>query len=114
MTPDDLVERWESPSYAGVLPDATHRMEGRGRTCDDHVILEARIAGNLILEIKHTCKACVLTTATADLLCELLQAGQPLPDDPFKWIGVHVASNRAGCILLPYNLAKELYVSLHL
>lgn len=108
---EEIVERGMSaPLYAGIVPGATHTGEGRNQDCKDFVHFDFKIEGNLILAVGHKCKACVLTTAMADLLAEALEGKSPeflQTIDPIQFIGIHVSPQRRECILLPYEVAKS-------
>lgn len=103
-----------APLYAGTVPGASHTGEGRNQDCKDFVHFDFKIEGNLIVAVRHTCKACVLTTAMADFLAETLEgkAQDHLKTiDPFKLMGIPILPQRRECIQLPYEVAR---VSLHL
>lgn len=112
---DDIVERgMNAPLYAGVVPDATHRGEGRNDGCGDFVHFDFKIEAGTVVAARHQCKACVLTTALADYLCELLE-GQT-PDfarslDPFRVIDIPIGPQRRDCILI---VQRVMNVSLRL
>lgn len=115
MRTDDIVDRGlHSPLYAGVLPDATHTGEGRNDGCKDFVRFDFKITDGKIVAARHTCKACVLTTAMADFVCEALE-GQT-PDfartlNLLKIIGIVIGPARRECIDV---VQRVLNVSLHL
>lgn len=108
---EEIVERGMSaPLYGGVVPDASHRGEGRNADCKDFVHFDFKIEGSLVIAVRHTCKACVLTTAMADFLAEALEGKETLilkSIDPFHLIGIPVSPQRRECILLPYEVAKS-------
>ena len=115
MTREEILERgMQAPLYAGVLTDATHRGEGRNRDCGDLVHFDFKIVNGVITHARHSCQACVLTTAMTDCLCELVE-GKTLESiklpDPFSVFREPILPQRRECIQLPWELAR---VSLHL
>jgi len=112
---DEIVDRGlHSPLYARAVPDATHRGEGRNDGCGDFVHFDFKIKDGILVACGHQCKACVLTTAMADFVCEALE-GQT-PDfvrtlNLFKLMGIPVGPERRDCILV---VDRVLRVSLHL
>jgi hypothetical protein len=106
---EEIVERGMSaPLYAGIVPDASHTGEGRNKDCKDFVHFDFKIEGNLILAVRHICKACVLTTAMADFLAEALEGKKPVflkEIEPFAFMGIPILRN-GECILLPWEVAK--------
>ena len=103
MTTDDLIDRWQSPLYTGTLPDASCTGAGRNESCGDIVAFDFKIEGGIIVACRHTCKACVLTSAMADLFAEALEGQTPnfvRTLDPFKIIGIPIGPTRRDCILI--------------
>lgn len=112
MTRDDIVERgMNAPLYAGVLADATHRGARRNEGCQDFVHFDFKINEvGLITEARHKCKACVLTTAMADILCEAMEMRKPIVVstlDPFRLIGIPIGPNRRECILVAWEALHD-------
>jgi NifU-like protein involved in Fe-S cluster formation len=119
MRTDEIVDRGlHCPLYAECLPGATHTGDGRNDSCGDHVQFDFEINGGVITKARHTCKACVLTTAMADFVCEALEGQTPdfvSTIDPFKMIGIAIGPNRRECITVVIRAAaKALNVPVHL
>lgn len=112
---EEIVDRgMTAPLYTGAVPDATYRGEGKNDGCGDFVHFDFKIENGIVVAARHQCKACVLTTALADFVCEALE-GQT-PDfarslDCFKLIDIPVGPSRRECILV---VQRVMNVSLHL
>lgn len=109
---DAILDRGVSPRFQTQDFTATHWVEEVGHPCGDLVRLFALIDHGVISDISHRSRACCMTKALTDILCEHLK-GRTVEAlmliQPADIVRVAVSKNREGCIRLPFDLLKRLY-----
>lgn len=109
-----IIERYQHPQFSGSLPGATHTASGENTSCGDEIRWEAIIVHGVIKEIKHTCRACAICTASAEILAERIQ-GKPLQDtqvislaSQLTLLAIPLSPIRQKCANLPLETLQNL------
>lgn len=71
MYSQQLLDHFEHPRNAGVLPDAQATAQVENPVCGDVLKLSASLAGDVIAEIRFQAKGCVPSMACGSALTEL-------------------------------------------
>jgi NifU-like protein involved in Fe-S cluster formation len=110
MDPEAIYHRAYHPGFAGTTPKpATHRAIGANISCGDEVTLELVAAEGKVLYARHTCRACAICTAAADIVCEHLEQTTPRIDNlhtitndvVLEQINIPLSPVRQVCATLP-------------
>ena len=67
-----VIDHYKNPRNRGALDDCTHAADGVNPLCGDSLRVELVCAGDRIAEMRFSGEACVITTATASMLSELV------------------------------------------
>jgi nitrogen fixation NifU-like protein len=101
-----LMDHYRNPRNCGVLQESTFCSAQRNSSCGDEVILRASIADNKVVQIMFEGKGCVVSQATASMLCEHVvnkSLNEILvldKDDLIAMIGMSLGPVRLLCSLL--------------
>lgn len=113
LSPAELavIDRSRSPQFAGELSGPTHTFSARNLSCGDEVTLQLRIENDLVVQANHTCRACSVCTASADLLCETL-TGTSWPAkvslaEHLAGLGIALSPTRQKCAELPLQALNQ-------
>jgi nitrogen fixation NifU-like protein len=74
-----VLDHFEHPRNAGLLPNATAHVEATNPVCGDVLQLAVRIENGHIAEIRFLCRGCTTSIACASLLTEKVK-GMSLQD----------------------------------
>ena len=114
MSSDTIRDHLESPFRCGVLPNATVLGSMRNPACGDEVTLFLRIDEDVVLEVWHRVRGCLLCKAAASILCEK-SAGMKLKEvagisenDMLEWIGIPITPGRVQCCVLAARTLQSL------
>jgi nitrogen fixation NifU-like protein len=77
----DLQELYQSiildhnrrPKNYGPLESATNRAEGKNPLCGDEVVVELRLAGDMIEDVKFTAQGCAVSRASASIMTQAIK-----------------------------------------
>jgi NifU-like protein involved in Fe-S cluster formation len=122
MTPEEIIDRAFQPDYDSEGPDAGYL--DRGYTigyatqpiCGDIVkvfvkfqeVVRGGVSGLVIEDARHQTQACTLTTAAADIMCEILIGkNADFKINLIEVLGIPVGVNRRQCVLCPWNAFLE-------
>ena len=67
-----VIDHYRAPRNFGVLPAPTHAADGANPLCGDTLRMELRCDGGRVAEMSFSGEACVIATATASMLSELV------------------------------------------
>jgi nitrogen fixation protein NifU and related proteins len=88
-------------------------LHGSSPVCGDEITLHVTIESETITRASFVGECCALCTASTSLLLSHT-IGKPvtevqalLPADMYNILGITVAANRSGCVLLPYTTLFE-------
>jgi len=107
-----ILERSSHPLFAGELEGATHTAEGANLSCGDEIRWQAVIEDGKVTKLRHTCRACAICTASADLLAEQFQGTSTdeitrwTPEKVTELLGIQFSPARLKCALLPFETLK--------
>jgi len=73
MFSDAVLDHFQNPRNAGVLPGADASIEVSNPVCGDILQLAARIGDGRITEARFLCRGCTTSIACASLLTEQLR-----------------------------------------
>ena len=73
LAQQEIFARYKQPEYSGKLHNPDLVGEGVNQVCGDEVHLEVLLdSAGRITEMRHTCRACAICTASADMLPQLV------------------------------------------
>lgn len=111
----EIIERYRFPRHRGAIPNPDAQAEKINAFCGDEIALFLRLDEQRehIAEARFEGQGCALMTASADMLCEMLE-GKPLSDirdfradDLLGRYGEPPSPGRLTCVLLPYEALKS-------
>jgi nitrogen fixation NifU-like protein len=71
---DIIIHHYKSQSWRGKLQNATHQITGRNATCGDVITLYFSLSDDgIIKDIRFTGKGCMISQASASIMCETLK-----------------------------------------
>jgi nitrogen fixation NifU-like protein len=79
MFSESVLDHFRNPRNAGILADATAKVEVSNPVCGDILQLAARVENGRIAEAKFLCRGCTTSIACASLLTEQL-TGRAISD----------------------------------
>jgi NifU-like protein involved in Fe-S cluster formation len=116
MDPEAIYHRAYHPSFAGTSPEpATHLAIGANPSCGDEVSFALVVNQGSIQYARHTCRACAICTAAADLVCEYLEEGHinirdvpTLPNEVvLDMLAIPLSPTRMVCATLPLSTLRN-------
>lgn len=108
-----IFDRYKYPRQAGSLPGANFQAEGANLSCGDEIRLEALVEEGKFREMKHTCRACAICSASVDLLRDqivgktLQEASAISGSEILEILVIPLSPIRIKCALLPLETLKE-------
>ena len=102
MTQDDILDAYENTARRGVCPGATHIAKVINPVCGDDIEITLRVENGKILEAWHLGHGCMLSLASAAMLCDAI-SGSEIPNLPSvkEWLaGFPVSARRKQCVAL--------------
>jgi nitrogen fixation NifU-like protein len=113
----EIYSRYKNPENAGRLDHADFSLDGSNPFCGDTVHLEL-ILGKRgeIIHLVHTCQACAICTAAADILPELtigktLLEIKAIPSAAMtERLGIPLSPPRVKCAVLALETLKQAQV----
>ena len=108
-----ILEHYKSPKNRGTAKGANVKKVGANLLCGDSFEISARVEGGKIVDVKFDGGGCAISTACADILCEIAKGkskGQILKmnaDEVFKRIGFVPSAARQKCALLGLETLKK-------
>ncbi len=73
MFSDALLDHFQNPRNAGVLPGANVKIEVSNPVCGDILQLSAVMEKGIIQQVRFLCRGCTASIACASLLTESIQ-----------------------------------------
>ena len=102
-----LLDHFKHPRHKGVLEHADFSSGQHNPSCGDMVSMQGIVRDGMLANVAFEGKGCVISMATASLLCEAA-CGQKLAiisaydvDFVLNLIGMQLGPNRLQCALLP-------------
>ncbi len=68
-----ILEHYRNPRNFGEMPEATHRAEGNNPLCGDRLIIELRLEGDRIEDIRFRGSGCAISQASASVMTTLVK-----------------------------------------
>ena len=108
--PDRIVDHYEDPYHRGTLDRPSRRDQGVNPLCGDVIQLDLGIREGVIEEAWFEADGCVLSSASASMLCEhveglsLSEAREMTAADMLALVGCDVGPTRQKCLLLPWRV----------
>ena len=112
LAEQQIFERAKRPLYSATETAGAVREQAINTSCGDEIELFFRMSKNKVLDVTHKSRGCAVSTASADLLCELLM-GRLLseahiePADLIEAIAIPLSPARLKCALLPLEALKK-------
>jgi nitrogen fixation protein NifU and related proteins len=107
----DWLDRFKQPSYAGELEDGVSAQSSND-TCGDRIKISVIEKDGVIEKVRFVSTGCVMSSASADLLCEEVEgkdfeAMVSIKDD--EWISrfKNLSPGRYNCVLLALKALRE-------
>lgn len=63
-----ILDHNRKPRNSGTLEDANHTAEGKNPLCGDHVLVDVKLDGDVIADIKFRGQGCAISRASASLM----------------------------------------------
>lgn len=108
-----LLDHFKHPRHKGVLANADFSSGQHNPSCGDMVSMQGIVRDGHLAEVAFDGKGCVISMATASLLCEAA-LGQKLEtitaydvDFVLNLIGMQLGPNRLQCALLPLQALQS-------
>jgi len=115
---EKIIAAWENQKHRGsidgLLPIAVYG-EAENPSCGDVVKLDILPTDGIIVDARHSGRACVLCEAGAEMLCEsligksLAQVARLTPADMLALYEGTPIPVRLGCCLLPLKALKQCF-----
>lgn len=109
-----IIERAKHPLFSGETTAETHHAVGINLSCGDEIQWSVAIEHDTFVVMRHTCRACAICGASADLLAEAL-TGKSVgevqtwnTEKVMELLGIPLSPIRLKCALLPLEALKDL------
>ena len=103
---EQILEHYTKPHHQGKISHPTHYGRAINPLCGDQISIYLNIKNNQIKQIKHQAQGCIITQATASLLCDFAAQLTPqqiqklTPKQLIKKINTPLTSSRQQCALV--------------
>jgi len=110
---DILLDHYNNSCNRKILSDADFIAQAHNTSCGDSVVLYGKIKQHILLDLTFTGSGCVISQATASLLCERVKnkdiASIRALDQEFlkSMIGISLGPVRLKCALLSLDALCE-------
>ncbi len=110
---ETVLDHYTSPRHQGKLSQPTHQARATNPLCGDQINIQVQVDKDKITDIKHQSQGCVITIASASLLCELashLTTQQILdltPDQLLSQLKTPLTATRQQCALVAFHALKK-------
>ncbi|BDC34822.1 iron-sulfur cluster scaffold-like protein [Candidatus Dependentiae bacterium Noda2021] len=112
-----LIDHYKNTSYKKLLPQADFSSAHYNPSCGDRVSFQGRVQDNNLVDLAFGGSGCVISQATASMLCEHF-TGKDLAD-PLSFtseqlqelIGITLGPHRLRCALIALQALQEGIVS---
>lgn len=107
-----IFERSKRPLFQAGNTSGAVRVQAINASCGDEIELFFKASPDKLLYITHQSRGCAISTASADLLCELL-SGQPVSqvsltaEQLAELIIIPLSPARLKCALLPLEALRK-------
>lgn len=107
---EEIIEHYESPYHCGDCEGSTHRATRMNPSCGDDVTMALRVEEGRIVEAWHKAHGCVLSCASASMLCAEIE-GKAVDELPrlIDWLArlpIHTPKKRR-CVALAHEALME-------
>jgi nitrogen fixation NifU-like protein len=119
MTDDEYInteildEHFRTPRNFGVLKDCTVEIIESNPTCGDTIVVDLKINGETIEDVKYITRGCSISTAAASMLSETI-IGKTLKEvenlskaEVLSNIGLRLGPARERCALISYDAVQK-------
>lgn len=113
MYQEELMDHYHHPRHNGQLADPDIDTQEVNPSCGDSVSMQAKVVNNKIVEIAFTGKGCVISQATASMLCEyalhksLSELQEFSTQNLLELIKISLGPTRLKCALLSLHALQE-------
>jgi nitrogen fixation NifU-like protein len=110
---EEILEHYTQPHHQGKINQPTHQAQATNPLCGDKINIYLKIKNNQIQDIKHQAQGCIITKATASLLCD--QAAQLTPKQILKYtpqqllkkVNTPLTASRQQCALVVLQALQD-------
>ena len=109
---EKIIERYKHPHFSAPLENPDLSMEGANPVCGDEIHLSLKMKDGRVEAASHSCQACTVASAAADLLAEEIigknreEILRISPDDIKEMLNIPLSPIRLKCALLPLETLK--------
>ena len=68
-----ILDHYRKPRNFGTLPAADRTVEGHNPLCGDHLVLQVRMKGDVIEDLRFQGKGCAISTASASIMTDTVR-----------------------------------------
>ncbi len=68
-----ILDHNRSPRNFGVLPEATHKLEGQNPLCGDHYTLYLKVKDDRVEDVRFEGKGCAISKSSASVMSEFIK-----------------------------------------
>jgi nitrogen fixation NifU-like protein len=68
-----ILDHYRKPRNFGTLPGADRTVEGHNPLCGDHIILQVKMKGDVIEDLRFQGKGCAISTASASIMTDTVR-----------------------------------------
>src|SRR3989344_6773571 len=110
---EQILEHYTQPHHQGDIKNPTHRAVAVNPLCGDQIEIFLTIKNKRIQEIKHQANGCIITKATASIICDLAdqQSTQKIlkftAKDLIKQLKTPLSSSRQQCALVVLTALQD-------
>lgn len=108
-----LMDHFKNPRLLGCAKNAHFSITHANTSCGDVVTISGILKDHCLSDVRHQGKGCIISQATASLLCELSLGKtrdfllQLTPDDIVSLIGMKLGPNRLQCALISLSALQD-------
>ena len=112
---EEIIDRWRYPRHRGVMPSPDAQGERVNSFCGDEITLFLRLdeEKKSVAEARFTGEGCAFMSASADMLCEVIQ-GKAMAevkrfsvDDLLLLYGEPPTPGRLPCVFLAHEALEQ-------
>lgn len=109
-----VLYHYKNSPFRGHLKNPTHQSRGINPSCGDVINFELFIKDGKIKDIRFFGHGCVISQASASLICQHLKNKETQEIEKLdknlvlKLLGINLGPNRLKCAILPMEVVKKL------
>lgn len=108
-----ILDHYKHPRNFGHLVKPDAKVEEGNVTCGDRIIMEIKVSGGKISDIRFSGEGCAISQASASMLTEKVKGMDTADvqnlgtDDIIKMLGTELTPSRTKCAVLPLEVLDK-------